>query len=146
MKRQRDIHTLDIFADIPRAVAATPGALNCSIELRQILSAMLKTTPFSRYQIAARMSELLGEEVTKFQLDAWTAESRAPWRFPLEYAAAAEVASESTCLQEFLTRKRGSKILVGEESLLAELGRIDQLEAELKAQRQAIKQHLRGRK
>ncbi len=145
MSRQQDDRTLDLFASIPRAIPAAPGALNFSVELRAVLSQALKTTPHTRYQVAAQMSELLGLEVTKYQLDSWTAESRDAWRFPFEYAVAFEVACSSTCLQELLSRKRGSKVLIGEESLLAELGRIEQMEGELKRQKQAIKQYL-GRK
>lgn len=38
------------------------------------------------------MSELTGDPISKDQLNAWTAESREKWRFPLEYLPAFEVA------------------------------------------------------
>ncbi len=123
-----------------------PGALNFSIRLRSALSEALKATPLSRYEVAARMSELLGAEVTKHQLDAWTAESREPWRFPFEYAAAFEVACGVTCLQDLLSEMRGSKTLKGEDSLLAELGRIEQMEHSLKIEKQQIKKYLMRKK
>ena len=138
-------HTPDLFASIPRAVPAAPGALNFSVELRAALSQALKTTPHTRYQVAAQMGDLLGLEVTKYQLDSWTAESRDAWRFPFEYAAAFEVACETACLQELLARTRGYRLLEGEDSLLVDLGRIEQMEGELKRQKQEIKQYL-GRK
>lgn len=146
MARTRsDTLTLDLF-DVPRAPAPTPGALNFSIRLRAALSAALKATPLSRYEVAARMSELLGAEVTKNQLDAWTAESREPWRFPFEYAAAFEVVCGTACLQDLLSEMRGTKVLKGEDSLLAELGRIEQMEHNLKLEKQQIKKFLARRK
>jgi len=120
---ERQLSLAGLF-DCPQEPAANPGALNFSIELRGVLSNALKKTPSSRYEIAARMSELLGVEVTKFQLDSWTAESRDGWRFPFEYAAAFEVATGTTVLQDLLARKRGSRVLVGEDVLKAELGRL----------------------
>jgi hypothetical protein len=141
MVRARDALTSDLF-DVPRAPAPTGGSLDYSTELRHCLSEALKRTEKSRYQVAAEMSELTGLEITKSMLDTWTAESKQLWRFPFEYAAAFEVACETTCLQELLGRKRGSRILVGEETLLAELGRINHVRAELAKQERQIKRHL----
>ncbi len=141
MTRAADQLTVDMF-DIPRAPAAVGGSLDYATELRHILSEALKKSPKSRYEIAARMSELVGQEITKSMLDAWTAESRSPWRFPFEYVAAFEVACETTCLQELLCRKRGSRILEGEEALQAELGRLECEEQAVKQRRQAIRKYL----
>ncbi|TAK47735.1 MAG: hypothetical protein EPO23_10200 [Xanthobacteraceae bacterium] len=141
MKRPADALTIDLF-DIPRAPAPTGGSLDYSVELAHALSEALKKSPKSRYEIAARMSELVGHEIGKATLDAWTAESKTGWRFPFEYAAAFEAACETTCLQELLCRKRGSRILEGEEALLAELGRLDRDEQAMKQRRQAIRKYL----
>lgn len=141
MKPLVDALTVDMF-DIPRAPAPTAGSLDYSVELAHTLSDALKACPKSRYEIAARMSELVGQEISKTMLDAWTAESKSGWRFPFEYAAAFEAACESTCLQELLCRKRGSRILEGEEALLAELGRLDRDEQAVKQRRHAIRKYL----
>lgn len=141
MTRAADALTIDMF-DIPRAPAPTGGSLDYSVELAHVLSDALKKSPKSRYEIAARMSELVGHEIGKATLDAWTAESKPGWRFPFEYAAAFEVACECTSLQELLCRKRGSRILAGEEALQAELGRLDMEEIAVKQRRAAIKTYL----
>ena len=141
MARTGDTLSGELF-DIPRAPALVGGSLDYASELRHCLSEALKKSPKSRYEIAARMSELTGYDITKAMLDAWTAESRSPWRFPFEYAAAFEVACESICLQELLCRKRGSQILQGEESLLTELGRLDREEQQVKQRRLAIRKYL----
>ncbi len=130
--------------EVPAPISPIPGALNISAEMRGLISNILKDCPRSRFEVAARMSELTGVEITKFQLDSWTAESRDGWRFPLEYAPAFEVACETHRITEWLAAKRGCKIMVGKEALLAELGKIEQMEAELKAQKQALKKYLAG--
>jgi hypothetical protein len=138
MPRPRNAFTADLF-DVPEAPAPVGGSLDYCTELRYALSDALKKSPLSRHQIAARMSELTGHDIGKSMLDAWTAESKTPWRFPFEYAAAFEVASETIALQELLGRKRGSRILVGEETLLAELGKIHKQRDDLAVREKALK-------
>jgi hypothetical protein len=93
----------------------------------------------SRFEVAVRMTELLGHEVTKHQLDSWTAESREGWRFPFEYAAAFEAACETYTLSELLARKRGCTVLIGEEAMMAEFGRLERMEAEIKSRKKALR-------
>lgn len=126
MKRAADDQTPDLFP-IPAPAPLAEGSLNFAIQLRALLSSILKDCPHSRYQVAARMSELLGCDLSKHQLDAWTAESREPWRFPLEYVPAFEAACESNALTEWLVLKRGGQVLFGKEALMAEMGRLQRL-------------------
>ncbi len=136
MKRTPDALTRDMF---PGAHEPGPGSLDYGTELRHVLSQALKKTPKSRYEVAARMSELVGQEISKSTLDAWTAESKSNWRFPFEYAAAFEVACDmTTALQELLCRKRGSPLPIGDEALYAQLGRLDWAERQLREQRKEI--------
>jgi len=58
-------------------------------QLRRWLSAAIKVSPLSRFMIAAKMSELIGREISKFQLDSWTAESKEGYHLPAEYLPAA---------------------------------------------------------
>lgn len=142
---RRDTATIDLF-DVPTAPAPVGGSLDYTRELNHVLSQAITESGRSRYEVAGRMSELTGQDITKSMLDAWTAESKHEWRFPFEFAAAFEAACESTCLQELLGRKRGSRILVGEDALHAELGRLDIDEARIKSRRAALKVRLSGRK
>jgi hypothetical protein len=89
------------------------------------------------------MSELLATEITKHMLDSWTAESREGWRFPLSYAPAFEAATGTYALIDLLARKRGCSVLHGKDALLAELGRLDQLEQETRKKRRILKDLLR---
>lgn len=142
--RRADTATGDLF-EVPQAPAHGPGSLDYDAELRHLLSDALKRTPLSRYEVAARMSELTGQSISKEMLDAWTAESKTPWRFPFQFAAAFEVACDTTCLQDLLARKRGCRVLVGREALLAEYGRIRQQQDELSARERALRQLLRSK-
>lgn len=51
------------------------GSLNISIEYRHLVTQIIRESKYSRYEICARMSELLGQEITISMLNSWTAES-----------------------------------------------------------------------
>ena len=84
MKRATAVNPdqLDLWFEIPQEPTATGGSLDYATELRHVLSDAITASGKNRYEIAAEMSRLTGIEVTKAQLDAWTAESRTVWRFP----------------------------------------------------------------
>ena len=144
MKRATAVNPdqLDLWFEIPQEPTATGGSLDYATELRHVLSDAITASGKNRYEIAAEMSRLTGIEVTKAQLDAWTAESRTVWRFPFEYAAAFEVATGSYSLVDLLTRKRGCKAYWGREAVMLELGRLEKDEQELKRRKSKLKQLL----
>jgi hypothetical protein len=131
--------SLDELFELPRPAAATPASMDHGLEVRHILSDALKKSPKTRYEIAARMSELTGHDISKSMLDAWTAESRGPWRFPYEFADAFESACETHCLTEFLARKRGCRVYAGDEIRQAEVGRLESQINELATRLKALK-------
>lgn len=143
-RRTRDALTLDLF-DVPVAPVPTPGLHDLDVLLREALSDALKHSDLDRYGVAAEMSRLTGRDISKHMLDAYTAESRTDHNFPFRYGAAFEVATNSYCLTNLLAKTRGCKVLVGEEALLAEFGRIEQMEHELKQQKTALKRFLEDR-
>lgn len=135
--------TFEYFG-VPRHPSRTPGGLQFSLELRNLLSCAVKESALSRAEIAAAMTDrLFGDagdgEVTKAQLDSWTAPSRDAWRFPLEYLPAFLEATGAIWLLDKVAEKCGCRVLVGEQALLAELGaialhkkRLSEREVELK--------------
>lgn len=141
MRRSVDTRTADLF-EVPAPVAPLPGALAIGPTLRALISDLLKASPLSRHQVAARMSELTGQEITKHQLDAWTAESREGWRFPLEYQPALEVALETHAITAWLADLRGGRLSIGREALEAQLGKVARMQDELAAQAKALKRLL----
>lgn len=139
MRRVHDPLTLDLF-EVPVARTPLPGALDVGLAVRHLLSDLLKISSRNRFEIAARMSELLGHEITKHQLDSWTAESREGWRFPLEYLPAFEVAVETHQITTWLADLRGCKVLVGKEALDAEIGKLERLKEEAARKIKQLKQ------
>lgn len=129
MRRHPDSFTLDLF-EVPVPRTPIPGALSLGSALRGLLSDLLKASSLSRFEVAARMSELTGQEITKHQLDSWTAESREGWRFPVEYLPALEVTLETHAVTLWLADLRGCKLLVGKEALDAEIGKLERLKEE----------------
>lgn len=119
-----------------------PGSMNISAQLRQELSRTLKQCPLSRFEVAARMSELLDVEISKSQLDSWTAESKEYHRFPAEYLAAFCRATGHYGPLELIARRAGCYLAKSEQVLLAELGRIEYQRRELARQEKAVRRML----
>jgi len=141
MPRRRDDKTGDLFA-MPAQPKMLPGSQNIGMEIRHLLSDILKQSPKSRYEIAARMSELLGADISKHQLDSWTADSRDGWRFPLEYLPAFETACDTHDLTHFIADARGCTLNIGEESLTAKLGQLELMRTEIAKQIKDLRDHL----
>ena len=62
-----------------------PGTLKLH-EIPDCLNRAIVESGHTRWHLAATMSELTGEHITKMMLDAWTAPSKPKSRFPYEYA------------------------------------------------------------
>lgn len=139
MRRDHDALTPDLF-EVPVARDPKPGALAVGHPLRHLLSDLLKASPLSRFDIAARMSELTGQDITKHQLDSWTAESRDGWRFPLEYLPAFEAAVQTHEVTVWLADLRGCRLLVGKDALEAELGKLERARDEAGKRIRQLKQ------
>lgn len=145
MTRARDLVNLDLF-DIPQPPPDRPGSMDFSREIAGLMSLALKECPYDRADVAARMTRLLGKEVSLSMLNAYTAESRDTHNISLERAVAFDAATEGYTLLRFFAEKRGCTVLVGDSALLAELGEIERMEAELAQQKKAIKQYLGKRR
>ena len=141
MARHIDLLTPDLF-EVPVPPRPTPGALAIGLSLRSLLSDALKRSRVSRHEVAARMSELTDDAISKHQLDSWTAESREGWRFPLEYLPAFEVAVETHEITAWIADLRGARLSVGREALETQLGKITQMRDELARQERALKKML----
>lgn len=110
------------------------GSLDIDTELRHAISQDLKHSrvlctgrELSRYDVAARMSELVGHEITKSQLDNFSAESHDRHRFPCQYLPAFVIATGGQRRAfECLSKHAGLFALPGPEALRAEIQRIDE--------------------
>lgn len=146
---KRDTKTTDMFPadamfDIPQPASRAYGELALGVQVAHRIAEMLKHSPLSRNEIAARMSELTGDDISKHSLDAWTAQSRIEWRFPLEYLPALEVALESHALTQWIGAVRGCKVMVGREALDAEMGKIKKQQMALAHREKVLRKILEG--
>jgi len=150
-EKRLDIAQMDIFEVIKRVSEAqkevseqkdTPGRLNIDATLREMVSEALKKTRLSRYEVAAEMSRLIGREITKSQIDSWSAESKENHRFPLAYLNAFCEATGDKSIVRLIAEKAGGFFIEGEDALYTELGRIEKLKKELQDKERLIKQML----
>lgn len=118
----RQSSLLDQFEPMEAPVAPAPGGLNIDRELRGVMAQALKDCPFSRAEVAARMSDLTADPISEHMLNKWTAPSADGWRFPVEYVPAFEEATGTDVLIELLARKRGRLLMTPREGRDAEIG------------------------
>lgn len=122
-----------------KEVTPVPGSFNISNQLRAELSEGLRKSGLSRYEVAGRMSELMDIEISKSQLDSWTAESKEYHRFPAEYLPAFCMVTGYKEPLRIMARLAQCHLLESEEALLAELGRIDQAKRDLLKQEKVVR-------
>ena len=141
-RRVRDKLTLDLF-QVPQPTPPLAGNVDLDVPLREALTDAIRHADGDRHDIAAEMSRLTGRDISRYMLDAYTADSRPDHNFPFRYAAAFEQATGSFALTNLLAKARGCRVLIGEDALLAELGRIEREEQGLKTQKAALRKFLR---
>lgn len=108
------------------------GSLDIDTELRVALTEDIKHAKdqsgreLSRYEVAARMSELTGIEITKTMLDNYTAKTHENHRFPCQFLPAFIRATGQRRAFECLSRHSGLFALPGPEALRAEIQKLDE--------------------
>jgi len=120
---RKDEQTIDLFS-IPEQRHPDPGSANYSFEVSNRVSEMLKMHPDDRWQIAAEMSRLSGDDVSKNMLDAWASPGRPDHNIPLYRVALLEQVCHSHLLTDWLVNKRGGQASWGADVLNARLGRL----------------------
>ncbi|WP_439861592.1 hypothetical protein [Pseudomonas sp. MBLB4136] len=141
MRHGKDDRTLDIF-EVPQPVLTVPGCGNYAAQVSELVSEMLKGTELDRYEIAARMSRLSGDDVSKNMLDAWASPARADHNLPLYRAALLEEVCASHALTNWQVNLRGGRVAYGREALDAELGRLERVAADASRKARELKRLL----
>lgn len=131
MKKSVDINQLSLFETLKNlqdreAHPKASGSMDIDRLFREAISEALKNCPLSRYQVAARMSELTGQEITKAMLDSWTAESKEGHRFPAIFLPAFCEAVGCSEPLKILGHLVGVFVLPGPEALRAEIRRLEE--------------------
>lgn len=122
MRHGKDDRTLDIF-EVPQPLLAVPGHGNYAAQVSELVGEILKGSELDRYEIAARMSRLSGDDVSKHMLDAWASPARTDHNLPFYRAALLEEVCACHVLTNWQVLQRGGRVAYGREALLAELGR-----------------------
>ncbi len=149
-KKESSTGQQNIFDWLKKAEALTrqterivKGGLDIDSEFRAAISEDIKHAvvpcsgrELSRYEVAARMSDLIGQEITKSMLDNWSAESHEKHRFPCQFLPAFVIATGGQRRAfEVLSRHCGLFALPGPEALRAEIQRLDEEERRIKAEK-----------
>ena len=119
------------------------GRMNMRTQLRNAINSALKKCRLSRWEVAGKMSHLLGVEISKFMLDAWTAESKVEHRFPAEYLPAFCAVTGDNGPLSLLAEKAGLYALPGPDALRSEIQRIDEEAKRLAAEKRKRMQFLK---
>jgi hypothetical protein len=80
----------------------------------------------TRYEIAGEMSNLLGFDITKGQLDAMVAESKEGHRFPAEWLVALGQSTGSYEPLKIICKKLGLFIMPGSDALRSEIHKLEE--------------------
>ena len=124
-----DAFTGDLFASIPRPAPAVPASMDYRVQVAHLVGELLDEArrhdpAMDRFAVAARVSTLVGKEVSKSMLDRYTAESREAFNVPFYLVPALETACASTRLTEWLAGIRGGRLVLGPDAIDAEIGRV----------------------
>lgn len=101
------------------------------LRVKEAVSEALKNSGYKRWEIAGRMSEYLGVEITETMLNSWTAESKEGHRFPVEFLPALCLQTGDYTLLEILVAACGCRMVKSDEIYLLELGKIKQAQRSL---------------
>ncbi|SDK30634.1 hypothetical protein [Billgrantia gudaonensis] len=138
MRRVRDDATLDIF-EVPAPVVPTPGSGNYAAQVSELVGSVLKDCPVDRYEVAAQMSRLSGDDVSKHMLDAWSSPARTDHNIPLYRVPLLEEVCHSHAFTDWLVHLRGGRVAYGREALAAEYGKRQRMLEKLKHDMRELK-------
>jgi hypothetical protein len=129
IKKRIDIQQISLFEVIQESALKndpTPGSMDIDKAFREAVSLDLKECPLSRYQVAAIMSELTSQDITKSMLDSWTAESKEQHRFPAIFVPAFCQATGGSRTLRMLGVVSKRYVMEGPEALRASIRRLDE--------------------
>lgn len=106
-----------------------------------LVGSILASDSRSRYEIAAKMSELLDEDISKAMLDAYSSPARDDHRVPFSRLAALVIVTDRQDLLRPIMEKLGVSLLIGEEVHIARIGQLERKMAEDREELNKLKKH-----
>ncbi len=129
--------------------APNNGSLNIIREVKEALSEDLRhavdeyNSEISRAQVAARMTDLIGEEITLSQVNNWTAASH-PHEMPVSYLPAfIRATGGQRHAAEVVSKHSGLYLLPGPDALRAEIQQFDEKERWARKEKRVRMFHLK---
>jgi hypothetical protein len=108
-------------------------------EVCNLVGTILASDPRSRYEIAAAMSEVLGEDITKTMLDAWASGAREDHRVAFTRLCALVLVTDRQDLLRPVMAKLGVSLLIGAEVENARIGHLDLIIERAQREKREIK-------
>ncbi len=124
--------------DPPAPARAESSLAGLDREVSATVALILKEDERDRYEIAAAMSRVLGDEITKQMLDGYASEARDTFNIPFVRMLALVSVTDRHDLLDRHVRRIGAALLVGDEIRTAEIGHINRQMAKLKERLRAI--------
>lgn len=128
------------FAE-PVARTGAAGLAGLEAMICTTVGSILASDTRPREIIAAEMSILLGEDVSKSMLDAYSSPARAEHRVPMSRFFALVLVTKRHDLMDPLLREIGMAGLIGAEVKTARLGQIDREIARLREEQKKLAAH-----
>lgn len=116
---------LDLGFGLPETASSDGALAALARETASAVASMLRREPRNRYDVAAAMSALVDEDVSKLMLDAYSSEARDGHRISFDRMLALIAATGRYDVLRALLRRIGCDLLVGEEVYLAEIGHLE---------------------
>jgi len=135
-KAHPDQMPFDFEAPAPRKGRAELAGLERRIN--ETVGSMLNSDDRPREVIAAEMSVLLDEPISRAMLDAYSSPARVEHRVPMSRLLALAVVTARQDLLRPILREVGMEALMGNEVKLARLGQIDARIRELQAEKRGL--------
>ncbi len=130
---------IDMFGAMPAVDPTRPASLAGSrFQTCRAVADILKDDNRSREVIAAEMTVLLEQEVSKAMLDAYTSPGREDHNISFDRMKALIAVTGRVDILDRELRSIGVSAMDGNGLLLAELGHLDRQEAEIRARRRKL--------
>ena len=124
--------------ETPRAPSGPAALAGLEARICSTVGSILNSTSRAREVIAAEMSVILAEEVSKAMLDAYASPARAEHKVPMSRFFALVAVTGRHDLMDPLMHEIGAALLVGEEVMTARLGQIDREIAMLREEKNKL--------
>ncbi len=125
--------------EAPECVTAEAALSGLEKVVASAVARILKDDPRSRYEVAAGVSALLDDDVSKLMLDAYASEAREGHNISVGRFLALIAETQRYDVLDDLVKRIGCKLLVGEEVFTAELGHVRTQIERLQARERVLK-------